>query len=71
MRVMKIPTPKYTNYTYNGEPVINCDKTVDIPYDYDGYIGVPITCLDKFEFGGIVPGMQILACEVDRTCGGG
>lgn len=35
--------PKYDNYD-----AINCDKTVDIPMDYDGVIGVPITFLDKF-----------------------
>lgn len=29
---------KYDNYD-----AINCDKIVDIPYDYDGVIGVPIT----------------------------
>jgi hypothetical protein len=23
-------------------------KTKDIPYDYDGYMGVPITFLDKY-----------------------
>lgn len=35
--------PKYDNY--NG---INVDKTEDIPLDYDGYMGVPITFLHKF-----------------------
>lgn len=35
--------PKYDNY--DG---INVDKTEDIPLDYDGYIGVPITFLHKF-----------------------
>jgi hypothetical protein len=35
--------PKYDNY--NG---INVDKTEDIPLDYDGHIGVPITFLHKF-----------------------
>ena len=24
------------------------DKTIDIPYDYDGVTGVPITFLDKY-----------------------
>lgn len=28
-------------------PVINCDKVKDIPSDYVGAIGVPITILDK------------------------
>ena len=35
--------PKYDNYN-----AINVDKTSDIPYDYDGVIGVPITFLDKY-----------------------
>lgn len=35
--------PKYDNY--NG---INVDKTQDIPLDYNGYMGVPITFLHKF-----------------------
>lgn len=35
--------PKYDNY--DG---INVNKTQDIPSDYDGYIGVPITFLHKF-----------------------
>lgn len=35
--------PKYDNYD-----AINLDKTVDIPKDYDRYMGVPITFLDKY-----------------------
>lgn len=35
--------PKYDNYE-----AINVDKTADIPYDYDGAMGVPITFLDKY-----------------------
>ena len=35
--------PNYDNYN-----AINVDKTSDIPVDYDGYIGVPITFLDKY-----------------------
>ncbi len=35
--------PKYDNYD-----AINVDKTKDIPCDYDGAMGVPITFLDKF-----------------------
>jgi len=35
--------PKYDNYD-----AINVDKTADIPKDYDGAIGVPITFLDKY-----------------------
>ena len=60
-------TPKFDNYTIDGEQVINCDKTVDIPYDYDGYIATPITALDKsFRYSGL--GMQLLFAEVE---GGG
>ncbi|MBQ8434347.1 MAG: adenine-specific methyltransferase EcoRI family protein [Clostridia bacterium] len=35
--------PKYDNYD-----AINVDKVSDIPYDYDGVMGVPITFLDKY-----------------------
>ena len=35
--------PNYDNYD-----AINVDKTKDIPMDYEGHIGVPITFLDKF-----------------------
>ena len=34
--------PKYDNYD-----AINVDKVLDIPVDYDGVMGVPITFLDK------------------------
>lgn len=34
--------PKYDNYN-----AINVDKTNEIPLDYDGVMGVPITFLDK------------------------
>jgi len=34
--------PHYDNYD-----AINIDKTADIPYNYDGFMGVPITFLDK------------------------
>ncbi|WP_333721489.1 adenine-specific methyltransferase EcoRI family protein [Campylobacter helveticus] len=45
--------PKYDNYD-----AINVDKTIEIPLDYDGIMGVPITFLDKhnpkqFEIVGI------------------
>lgn len=35
--------PKFDNYD-----AIDVDKTADIPLDYSGYMGVPITFLDKF-----------------------
>ena len=35
--------PKYDNYD-----AIEVGKTSDIPYDYDGIMGVPITFLDKY-----------------------
>jgi len=44
----------YKNYnskeypTYENFEAINVDKTKDIPVDYDGYMGVPITFLDKY-----------------------
>jgi len=44
----------YKNYTpqeypkYENFDAINVDKTNDIPGDYKGYMGVPITFLDKY-----------------------
>ncbi len=35
--------PSYENFN-----AINVDKTKDIPIDYDGFMGVPITFLDKY-----------------------
>ena len=35
--------PKYDNYE-----AINVNKVVEIPLDYDGVMGVPITFLDKY-----------------------
>ena len=35
--------PHYDNYD-----AINVDKTTDIPYDYSGMMGVPITFMDKY-----------------------
>ena len=36
--------PRYDNYD-----AINVDKTCDIPADYDGAMGVPISFLDKYD----------------------
>ena len=41
-----IDYPKYDNYD-----AINVDKTKDIPVDYDGVMGVPITFMDKYNPG--------------------
>lgn len=35
-------------YRYNNFDGINIDKTSEIPYDYDGLMGVPITFFEKF-----------------------
>ena len=46
--------PMYKKYTleeypnYDNYNAINVDKVIDIPYDYDGYMGVPITFMDKY-----------------------
>ena len=34
-------------YPVDGEKIWNVDKCKDIPWEYDGYIGVPISILDK------------------------
>jgi len=38
--------PKYDNYD-----VIEVSRTCDIPYDYDGVMGVPMTFLDRYNSG--------------------
>lgn len=38
-----------TYIKYDNFDAINCNKTSDIPIDYDGYIGVPITYLAKHD----------------------
>lgn len=35
---------------YDQYDAINVDKLSDIPFDYDGVMGVPITILDKFDY---------------------
>lgn len=38
-----------TDYTkYDNYPAINIDKVIEIPFDYLGCMGVPITFLDKY-----------------------
>ena len=39
----EVDYPRYDNYD-----AINIDKTVEIPWDYTGAMGVPITFLDKY-----------------------
>jgi hypothetical protein len=39
----EVDYPKYDNYD-----AINIDKVADIPVDYFGYMGVPITFMDKY-----------------------
>ena len=61
--------PKYDNYD-----AINVDKTKDIPKDYYGEIGVPITFLDKycpnqFEIIGVFNWFQKLDEENGYICG--
>lgn len=55
--------PKYDNYN-----AINVDKTIEIPLDYDGVMGVPITFLDKYnpeQFEIVALG---IVGSVDFTC---
>jgi len=60
--------PKYDNY--DG---INVDKTEDIPFDYNGYIGVPITFLhksnpDQFELIKFRKGNDDKDLSIDGKC---
>jgi hypothetical protein len=54
--------PKYENYD-----AINVDVTKEIPWDYDGLIGVPITFMDKYnpnQFEIIGVGIASLGLEI-------
>ncbi|MDZ4204394.1 MAG: adenine-specific methyltransferase EcoRI family protein [Bacteroidales bacterium] len=53
--------PKYDNYD-----AINVDKTLDIPIDYDGIIGVPITFLNKYSPGQFEIIGQMATTKVDE-----
>lgn len=65
--------PRYVNYD-----AINVDKTIDIPCDFDGQMGVPITFLDKynpdqFEIIGIsleLADMSVIKKRLGRLDGG-
>jgi Adenine-specific methyltransferase EcoRI len=35
-------------WVYDNYDAINIDKTKEIPMDYDGVMGVPITFMDKY-----------------------
>lgn len=57
--------PKYENFN-----AINVDKVYDIPNDYDGFIGVPVSfmdkyCVDQFEIIGL--GVGSLAKDLGIT----
>lgn len=52
--------PKYDNYD-----CIECSKVMDIPRDYDGVIGVPITFLDKY----CPTQFRIVGLLCDNRCG--
>lgn len=52
--------PKYDNYD-----AIECSKVMDIPRDYDGVIGVPITFLDKY----CPTQFKIVGLLCDNRCG--
>lgn len=45
-RYSPLDYPTYDNYN-----AVNVDKTKDIPCDYDGVMGVPVTFIDKFSPG--------------------
>lgn len=60
---------KYVNFD-----AINCNKTADIPIDYNGYIGVPITYLtkhdpDKFKIVGVFNNYDELDFELGHITG--
>lgn len=34
---------------FDGTRIINCDRVEDMPADWDGLMGVPLTFLDKWD----------------------
>lgn len=55
----KYSADKYPNY--DNYDAINIDRVNDIPYDYDGVMGVPITFLDKYN-----PNQFVILGKTDR-----
>ena len=53
--------PKYDNYD-----AINIDKTLEIPMDYEGAMGVPITFLDKYNPGQFEIIGQMVTTKIDE-----
>ena len=53
--------PKYDNYD-----AINVDKTLEVPMDYEGAMGVPITFLDKYNPGQFEIIGQMVTTKVDE-----
>ena len=59
---------------YDNFDAINCNKAIDIPIDYDGYIGVPITYLakhdsSKFKIVGVFNNFDETDLELGRIAG--
>lgn len=59
---------------YDNFDAINCNKTSEIPFDYDGYIGVPITYLtkhdpSKFKIIGVFNNFDKTDLELGRITG--
>lgn len=63
-----------TYVKYDNFNAINCNKVTDIPIDYDGYIGVPITYLakhdpSKFKIVGVFNNYDEMNIELGRITG--
>ena len=64
---------EYMYQKYDNYDAININKTADIPMDYDGFMGVPITFIDKynpeqFEIVGLIAGnIKGLAGLISKT----
>ena len=59
---------------YDNFDAINCNRVQDIPIDYDGYIGVPITYLakhdpTKFRIVGVFNNYDEINLEFGRVTG--
>lgn len=53
---------------FNNYDAINIDRIKDIPYDYDGVMGVPVTFLDKWNPGQFdIVGFLNNGCRLDEN----
>ena len=69
MKIIVTPSEIVNSDLWQLFPAIECSKVKDIPCDYPGAIGVPITALDKIGKNDGHSGFQILDNAIPRVNG--